>query len=58
MARPKLDRKSYTATMPPELLDRLDDYANRIKQTRSDVIEDAVSRHLDRSDKTPPKPKK
>lgn len=47
MPRPKLNRKSYTATMTSGLLGLLDRHAKAAGQTRSDVIEDAVKVHLD-----------
>lgn len=51
MPRPKLNRKRLEATIPGELLGRLDAYAQQIGRTRSDVIETAVREYLDRQTK-------
>jgi predicted transcriptional regulator len=48
MSRPSLGKVKYTHTMPPELLERVDELARSLARTRSDVIEEAVRKFVQR----------
>jgi metal-responsive CopG/Arc/MetJ family transcriptional regulator len=53
MPKPKLNRIVYHATMPPEILQRIDDYAGSKGKTRSAVLEAAAESYLDRHEEKP-----